>query len=430
MRRSKGRDANITMGDAINGFFEVEDGDYFHPYVGKRYDKGSQEYATEVISMGFEEYMTNPLNLFEEDREHFNLIYDVLRGDMHAGSRGYRSKAEYDAAFKSHHWDAVLRDESGRWRDTTGSGMDDPSRPTGAPKWASDGKGRKGNYKEFEEKAQGVKMESQYRDHYDAAPTADQLMAGEWEDLGFGPTSYGIWKVTHQEGKEWFVKRMLDFQRIAPKDQSLRERDAGYLGRSLGMNVIPAHEINADDFGDFTPPGLLNTNSGTTGGDRAQPENFFLASPFIDMEPAAMLTGSELADWRRGLPVDTRIKASLFDMFINNTDRHTGNYGIMGDDRSLALIDHSFAFRRNKQGTQSWLNEVRQDTIIDRSYLLWMRGGIEKAGKHMMPGNRKFLQQRYNQIKKWWEQNSAGERGILMTQNLETSGFFKVNRYG
>lgn len=49
---------------------------FFHPYVGKMYAGGS----TEVLSMGLEAIMKDPVGFAKKDQEHFDLIVDIMRG--------------------------------------------------------------------------------------------------------------------------------------------------------------------------------------------------------------------------------------------------------------------------------------------------------------------------------------------------------------
>lgn len=51
---------------------------FFDPYIGKEYRGG----ATEVVSMGVQEMYENPARLLEADPEHFDLIVDILTGNL------------------------------------------------------------------------------------------------------------------------------------------------------------------------------------------------------------------------------------------------------------------------------------------------------------------------------------------------------------
>ena len=54
---------------------------FYRPYVGKQYkdDQGNIEY-TEIISMGVEMMYANPVQFAQDDPDHFDYIYRVLRG--------------------------------------------------------------------------------------------------------------------------------------------------------------------------------------------------------------------------------------------------------------------------------------------------------------------------------------------------------------
>lgn len=51
---------------------------FFDAYVGKQYGSGD----TEVLSMGLAEIMDNPVTFAEKDPEHFDLICDILQGNI------------------------------------------------------------------------------------------------------------------------------------------------------------------------------------------------------------------------------------------------------------------------------------------------------------------------------------------------------------
>lgn len=52
---------------------------FFDPYVGKQYGQFGKQYATEVLSMGFQEFYSNPARLAKRDPELFDFIYFVGR---------------------------------------------------------------------------------------------------------------------------------------------------------------------------------------------------------------------------------------------------------------------------------------------------------------------------------------------------------------
>lgn len=57
------------------------DGGFFIEYVGKIYEHPSYykgRSATEVVSMGIERFMKDPIEFYKEDKEHFELIYNLF----------------------------------------------------------------------------------------------------------------------------------------------------------------------------------------------------------------------------------------------------------------------------------------------------------------------------------------------------------------
>lgn len=83
-----------TSGNPIKYFYKQEkykgygfrkdekyiEGDFYNDYVGKIYSgsKYAGISATEVISMGVEQYMKNPFEFYKNDREHFELIHNLF----------------------------------------------------------------------------------------------------------------------------------------------------------------------------------------------------------------------------------------------------------------------------------------------------------------------------------------------------------------
>jgi hypothetical protein len=74
----------VPLNDLVeNGRYKADEkakpGNYIHPYVGKVYPDGS----TEVISMGIERFHSakSMLELYEQNREHFQFIMGVIRRD-------------------------------------------------------------------------------------------------------------------------------------------------------------------------------------------------------------------------------------------------------------------------------------------------------------------------------------------------------------
>lgn len=86
-RRTAGK-PTLKLNTLYKGFRSDEvykDGGFFNPYVGKLYESKriSNRYykdkiATEVISMGLEQMMRNPRLFRHQDKEHFDLIYNLF----------------------------------------------------------------------------------------------------------------------------------------------------------------------------------------------------------------------------------------------------------------------------------------------------------------------------------------------------------------
>lgn len=380
---------------------------FITPYVGKQYVSRHKVVATEVISVGLENYIYDPAMFARLDPEHFDLIWNVLH---------HRPSGD---STKTGHWERVLRDEQGQWRDTPGMGDDVPSElpeghPEGgeAPTWINDGVGRSGDFSKFDSVAQSVETASLYKPEYDAVPDLEKLKAGEWKDITGNSMSIGVWKVTDSDGNKWFAK-YIGGSNMLPEIamQPINERDAGYLGRALGLNLVPAEIIPLEEVSGIVPRWV-----GMGKGEDV------VVSPWVEIMTGLEMGKDLRAEWRmKKIPLDTKIKAALFDAVIQNSDRHAGNYGA-GSDGSLVLIDNGFSFAEHPSIVRTpWLKEVEDNTIIDRSYLLWMRQGIEDSAKYMTPEHEKYVKERYTEIKDWWEEKSAGERGYITVGQLKSS---------
>jgi hypothetical protein len=53
---------------------------FIHPYVGKDYIENGRRFASEVLSMGLENFYTDPIGFARKDPEHFQLTYVIARG--------------------------------------------------------------------------------------------------------------------------------------------------------------------------------------------------------------------------------------------------------------------------------------------------------------------------------------------------------------
>lgn len=86
-RRTKGKPIE-RLNKLSSGYRNDEkfiEGGFFNPYVGKvyqsqlnTYQKYKDYFATEVISMGLEQMMRNPRLFYHQDKEHFELIYNLF----------------------------------------------------------------------------------------------------------------------------------------------------------------------------------------------------------------------------------------------------------------------------------------------------------------------------------------------------------------
>lgn len=86
-KRTKGNPIErlSKLNKAYRGDEKYKEGGFYNPYVGKIYQSQlntSQKYkdyfATEVISMGLEQMMRNPRLFYKQDKEHFELIYNLF----------------------------------------------------------------------------------------------------------------------------------------------------------------------------------------------------------------------------------------------------------------------------------------------------------------------------------------------------------------
>lgn len=78
---------------------------FFHPYCGKIYQNGS----TEILSMGLQEYTTDPIKFAKKDKEYFALIYNICHG-IYDADLVKLAKADFE---ENEH----PRDEDGKFTD-------------------------------------------------------------------------------------------------------------------------------------------------------------------------------------------------------------------------------------------------------------------------------------------------------------------------
>lgn len=76
--RKRAGSTNVTsLGRGMKGEFSWKD-KFIDHYMGKRYNDG----ATEIVSMGLEYLVSNPLKLARQDPEYFDFIIDLIRGHI------------------------------------------------------------------------------------------------------------------------------------------------------------------------------------------------------------------------------------------------------------------------------------------------------------------------------------------------------------
>jgi hypothetical protein len=73
--RTKGEEAK-PLGGRYDSREVAKKDNFFNPYVGKIYPNGE----TEVLSMGLERIMSAPVEFYKQDKDHFALIVDIMRG--------------------------------------------------------------------------------------------------------------------------------------------------------------------------------------------------------------------------------------------------------------------------------------------------------------------------------------------------------------
>lgn len=55
---------------------------FFNPYCGKIYKNSqNQYYGTEILSMGLQELISNPIEFYKKDKEYFKFVIGILKGE-------------------------------------------------------------------------------------------------------------------------------------------------------------------------------------------------------------------------------------------------------------------------------------------------------------------------------------------------------------
>lgn len=74
---------SVLTGNSAYMPWEVAKKDNFHSvYCGKIYKNSNGYYATEILSMGLQELLSNPIEFYKKDREYFKFVISVLKGDI------------------------------------------------------------------------------------------------------------------------------------------------------------------------------------------------------------------------------------------------------------------------------------------------------------------------------------------------------------
>ncbi|MGN0015426.1 MAG: hypothetical protein ACI37T_08425, partial [Candidatus Gastranaerophilaceae bacterium] len=74
---------SVLTGNTGYKVYEVAKKDnFFSPYCGKIYKINNKYYGTEILSMGIEELLSNPIKFYKNDKEYFKFVINVLKGDI------------------------------------------------------------------------------------------------------------------------------------------------------------------------------------------------------------------------------------------------------------------------------------------------------------------------------------------------------------
>jgi hypothetical protein len=138
-------------------------------------------------------------------------------------------------------------------------------------------------------------------------------------------------------------------------DSYLYERAAYLLDRELGLDMVPV--------------AVLRVVQGREGA-------------IVDWVTGSM-TEEERLEQKIEIGKETRKQIAVmrvFDMLINNADRHAGNLLYTTDDWKVHLIDHTRAFRYSRD----WLKEYDNQPIRLPRGLLARLEGLDRAGLNEM----------------------------------------------
>ncbi len=71
--------SKITGNANYKSYEKAYKDNFINAYMGKLYESGGRQYATEILSMGLEYFHDNPVELAETDPDFFDFIYNVVR---------------------------------------------------------------------------------------------------------------------------------------------------------------------------------------------------------------------------------------------------------------------------------------------------------------------------------------------------------------
>lgn len=117
---------------------------------------------------------------------------------------------------------------------------------------------------------------------------------------------------------------------------------------------------------------------------------------------------------------DDGLKMGLLDVLLNNSDRHTGNWMLDGEE--IAAIDHGFAFM---PGTQRWMSSPFTDRYLDSTRMV-------NPTSPLSPSDISYVRQRLEQIKPQFEAMGRGDwyRDMLLRLNqLDSAATSKQGLY-
>lgn len=154
-----------------------------------------------------------------------------------------------------------------------------------------------------------------------------------------------------------------------------------HLGRSFGLHIPPFEIVEVgEDLLRETPNEWRDLGAGPAFGSRLYPEAAWMELGFVD--------------W---IPLDVQRDVLVFDWWIKNGDRLTGNPNLLVDvtTKKLVVIDHNLAFDKNFCAEQFHQHHVfaknwtliDSDLVVQAEYLYRMMKALEclPAACHNVP---------------------------------------------